>query len=340
MLSLEQLDLSHNNLSGNIPKSLEALKYLTYLDISFNDLHGEVPSCGPFRNCSSKSFMSNEGLCGDPVYGLRSCPTSRQKRRKPIIAAVVSLLGITLLILIITALAIYAIGRCQRKYLVENGVDFAPVTTLRVSYYEILQATEGGTLNNGRDVVVKVFNLQQQNAFKSFDVECEVLRSLRHRDLCKVISTCSNPDFKALVLEYMSNGSLGQWLYSDDYVLDILQKINIMTDLVYAFKYLHYGYSMPIVHCDLKLSNVLLDEDLVAHLSDFGIDKLLGEGESNAYTTTLGTLGYIAPEYGLEGSVSIRCDIYSFGIMLMEVFTRMKPSDEKFSGDLNLELDK
>ncbi|CAA2965521.1 LRR receptor-like serine/threonine-protein kinase FLS2 isoform X5 [Olea europaea var. sylvestris] len=353
MLNLEQLDLSHNNLSGNIPKSLEALKYLSYLNISFNDLSGEVPSAGPFKNFSSESFMSNEGLCGDPLYGLPSCPTGRQKRSKQMLIVVFSLLGITFLILIVTALATYAIGKCRRKYLVENGVDFAPVTTLRVSYYELLRATEGyseshllgtgslgsvyrGTLNNGRDVAVKVFNLQQQNAFKSFEVECEVLRNLRHRNLCKVISTCSNPDFKALVLEYMSNGSLEKWLYSNDNVLDILQRINIMIDVAYALEYLHYGYSTPIVHCDLKPSNVLLDENMVAYLSDFGIAKLLGEGESNANTTTLGTLGYIAPEYGLEGSVSIKCDVYSYGIMLMEVFTRMKPNDEKYSGDLTL----
>ncbi|CAI9782581.1 unnamed protein product [Fraxinus pennsylvanica] len=311
MLSLEHLNLSHNNLSGNIPKSLEALEYLTYLDVSFNDLSGEVPSGGPFKNFSSKSFMSNEGLCGDLIYGLPSCPTGRQNRRKAMLAVVFSLLGITVLILIVTALAC-VIGRYRRKNLVENRVDFASGTTLRVSYYELLQATEGyseshllgtgslgsvyrGTLNNGKDVAVKVFNLQQQNAFKSFDVECEVLRKLRHRNLCKVISTCSNPDFKALVLEYMSNGSLEKWLYSDEHVLDILQRINIMIDVAYALEYLHYGYSTPIVHCDLKPSNVLLDEDMVAHLSDFGIAKLLGEGESNAYTTTLGTLGYIAP---------------------------------------------
>ncbi|CAA2965513.1 Serine threonine kinase [Olea europaea subsp. europaea] len=353
MLNLEQLDLSHNNLSSNIPKSLESLKYLTYLDVSFNDLSGEVPSSGPFKKFSSKSFMSNEGLCGDPIYGLPSCRTGRQKRRKTMLAVVFSSLGIIVLILIVTALVTYAIGRCRRKYLVENGADFAPVTTLRVSYYELLQATEGyseshllgigslgcvykGTLNNGRDVAVKVFNLQQQNAFKSFNVECEVLRNLRHRNLCKVISTCSNPDFKALVLEYMSNGSLEKWLYSDDYFLDVMQRINIMIDIAYALEYLHYGYSMPTVHCDLKPSNVLLDEYFVAHLSDFGIAKLLGEVESNAYTTTLGTLGYIAPEYGLEGSVSIKCDIYSYGIMLMELFTRVKPSDEKISGEFSL----
>ncbi|KAL2550013.1 putative LRR receptor-like serine/threonine-protein kinase [Forsythia ovata] len=193
-----------------------------------------------------------------------------------------------------------------------------------------------GTLNDGRDVAVKVFDLQHQNAFKSFDVECEVLCNLRHRNLCKVISTCSNQDFKALVLEYMSNGSLEKLLYSDDCLLDILQRIHIMIDVASALEYMHYGYSTYIVHCDLKPSNVLLDEDMVAHLSDFGIAKLLGEGESNAHTTSIGTLGYIAPEYGLEGFVSIRCDVYSYGIMLMEVFTRTKPSSEIFSGELSL----
>ncbi|CAA2992598.1 probable LRR receptor-like serine threonine-kinase At3g47570 [Olea europaea subsp. europaea] len=352
MLNLEQLDLSHNNLSSNIPKSMEELKYLTYLDVSFNDLSGEVPFGGPFKNFSSKSFMSNEGICGDHIYGLPSCPTGRQQKTKPMLAIAFSLLGITVLILVVTALA-YATGRYRRKNLVENRVDFAPGTSIRVSYYELLQATEGyseshllgtgslgsvyrGTLNNGMDIAVKVFNLQQQNAFKSFDVECEVLRNLRHRNLCKVISTCSNLDFKALVLEYMPNGNLEKWLYSDDYMLNILQRISIMVDVAYALEYLHYGYSTPVVHCDLKPSNVLLDEDMVAHLSDFGIAKLLGEGENNAYTTTLGTLGYIAPEYGLEGLVSIKCDVYSYGIMLMEVFTRMTPSNEKFSGDLNL----
>ncbi|KAL2514599.1 putative LRR receptor-like serine/threonine-protein kinase [Forsythia ovata] len=353
LLNMERLNLSYNNLSGSIPKSLEALKYLTYLDVSFNDLSGEVPTGGRFKNFSSQFFMSNEGLCGDPTNGLPPCHTTRPKRRNLKLRVVFALLGIIVLITIAMALA-YAVGRYRRKNLVENTTDFAPGTTLsRFSYYELMQATQGysenhllgsgsfgsvyrGTLNDGRDVAVKVFDLQHQNAFKSFDVECEVLRNLRHRNLCKVISTCSNQDFKALVLQYMSNGSLEKWLYSDDCLLDILQRIDIMIDVACALEYLHYGYSTYIVHCDLKPSNVLLDEDMVAHLSDFGIAKLLGEGESNAHTTTMGTLGYIAPEYGLEGSVSIRCDVYSYGIMLMEVFTRTKPSSEMFSGELSL----
>ncbi|KAL2480013.1 putative LRR receptor-like serine/threonine-protein kinase [Abeliophyllum distichum] len=353
LVSMERLDLSYNNLSGNIPKLFEALRYLTYFNVSFNDLSGEVPTGGRFKNFSSQSFMSNEGLCGDPKYGLPPCHATGPKRRNLKLRVVFALLGIIVLITIAMALA-YAVGRYRRKNVVENTTNFAPGTTLsRVSYYELMQATQGysenhllgsgsfgsvyrGTLNDGRDVAVKVFDLQHENAFKSFDVECEVLRNLRHRNLCKVISTCSNQDFKALVLEYMSNGSLEKWLYSDDCLLDILQRINIMIDVACALEYLHYGYSTYIVHCDLKPSNVLLDEDMVAHLSDFGIAKLLDEGESNAHTTTMGTLGYIAPEYGLEGSVSIRCDVYSYGIMLMEVFTRTKPSSEIFFGELSL----
>ncbi|XP_022882536.1 probable LRR receptor-like serine/threonine-protein kinase At3g47570 isoform X3 [Olea europaea var. sylvestris] len=332
------LNLSANTLSGSLPQEIGKLKATYLIDLSVNRFSGSIPSAIGDLLTLSNLFLAHNALQG-------SIPESMGK--------MLNLEQLDLSHNNLSALATYAIGKCRRKYLVENGVDFAPVTTLRVSYYELLRATEGyseshllgtgslgsvyrGTLNNGRDVAVKVFNLQQQNAFKSFEVECEVLRNLRHRNLCKVISTCSNPDFKALVLEYMSNGSLEKWLYSNDNVLDILQRINIMIDVAYALEYLHYGYSTPIVHCDLKPSNVLLDENMVAYLSDFGIAKLLGEGESNANTTTLGTLGYIAPEYGLEGSVSIKCDVYSYGIMLMEVFTRMKPNDEKYSGDLTL----
>ena len=152
-----------------------------------------------------------------------------------------------------------------------------------------------GILSDGIAVAIKVFNLQVEGALKSFDRECEVLKSLRHRNLTKVLGNCSNPDFKALVLKYMPNGNLDKWLHFRDHFLDLFQRINIMIDVACALEYLHYGYDAPVVHCDLKPSNILLDEDMVAHVSDFGIAKMFGEGESILHTHTLATLGYIAP---------------------------------------------
>ncbi|PHT82780.1 hypothetical protein T459_11223 [Capsicum annuum] len=107
-----------------------------------------------------------------------------------------------------------------------------------------------------------------------------------------------------------------------------------MIDVACALEYLHHGCSLPVIHCDVKPSNVLLDEDMVAHLSDFGISKLLGEDQGDLYTKALATLGYIALEYGLDGLVSTKCDVYSYGIMLLETFTRRKLNE--FDGDLSL----
>ncbi|KAI5670023.1 hypothetical protein M9H77_19876 [Catharanthus roseus] len=115
-----------------------------------------------------------------------------------------------------------------------------------------------------------------------------------------------------------------------------MQRLKIMIDVACALQYLHNGSSTPVVHCDLKPSNILIDEDMVARVTDFSIAKLMNPEESIAYTRTLATFGYVAPEYGSEGIVSTRSDIYSYGIMLMEVFTRRKPSDEMFHGGLSL----
>ncbi|KAJ7947105.1 GPCR kinase [Quillaja saponaria] len=133
----------------------------------------------------------------------------------------------------------------------------------------------------------------------------------------------------------MPNGSLEKWLYSYNYCLSILERLNIMIDVA-ALDYLHNGNPTPIVHCDLKLGNVLLDEDMVAHVTDFGMAKLLGGGDFITQTITLATIGYMAPEYGLEGNVSRRGDVYSYGILLLETFTRKKPYDEIFQGELSL----
>lgn len=132
----------------------------------------------------------------------------------------------------------------------------------------------------------KVFNLEVEGALEIFNAECEILKNLRHRNLSKIITSCSTISFKVLILEYMPNGSLYRWLHSRNHFLDIKQRLKIMMDVASALEYLHYGYSTGVVHCDLKPSNVLLDEDRVANVSDIGLAKLLGAEDTSARTGT------------------------------------------------------
>ncbi|XP_050140645.1 putative receptor-like protein kinase At3g47110 [Malus sylvestris] len=163
-----------------------------------------------------------------------------------------------------------------------------------------------------------------------------MLSNIRHRNLIKIISCCDELDFKALILQLMPNGSLEKWLYSPNRSMTILQGLDIKKDVALALEYLHHGYLIPIVHCDVKPSNILLDDDMVAHVADFGIARLIGNGDSVTETMTLATVGYMAPEFGMEGSVSTRGDVYSFGIVLMETFTKRKPTYEMFVGEMDL----
>ncbi|KAF3678500.1 hypothetical protein T459_11423 [Capsicum annuum] len=351
MVGLEFLDISDNNISGTIPMSLEKLQNHKYFNVSVNKLYGEIPSACPFKNLSSEFFVDNEALCGSSRFNVLPCPTSSKHKsnRKKLLLPFL-LLGITLLFGPTTVVFLWI--RYRRGNRAPQQADsLSAITQERISYYELLQATDAlcesnligsgsfgsvykGILRSGTAIAVKVFNFQLDAAFRSFETECDVLHSLRHSNLVKVITSCSNIDFKALVLDYMPNESLDKYLYSHNYFLDIKQRLSVMIDVACALEYLHHGCALTVIHCDVKPSNVLLDEDMVAHLSDFGISKLLGEDESDLYTKTLATLGYIAPEYGQDGLVSTKCDVYSYGIMLLETFSRRKPSE--FEGDLSL----
>ncbi|XVF87311.1 hypothetical protein PTKIN_Ptkin18bG0109900 [Pterospermum kingtungense] len=352
LISLESLDLSNNSLSGVIPKSLEELSFLHHFNVSFNRLKGEIPMGGPFRNFSTESFMNNYGLCSSTALEVLPCK-SRQSKMTPLHVLKYVLPVVSSIILI--AIFIIVLIRCRKKSRnLPGNKDLFPLKMWRrISYNELLQATNGfdecnligsgsfgsvyvGKLSDGMDVAIKVFDMQSEGGFKSFDVECETMCNIFHRNLVKVITSCSNVDFKALIFEFMPNGNLEKWLYSYNYFLDVLQRIDIMIDVASALEYLHFGCSVPVIHCDLKPSNILLDEDMVAHVGDFGIAKLLKEDDSMRQTMTLATFGYMAPEYGSTGIVSREGDVYSYGILLMETFTRKKPTDEIFSGEMNL----
>ncbi|KAK2967077.1 hypothetical protein RJ640_014016, partial [Escallonia rubra] len=305
LISLVTLDLSHNNLSGVIPKSLEALTQLRYFNISFNKLSGEIPSGGPFENFTSQPFASNEALCGLTQFGVPQCRAAYPSRttQKVVIISILSAISLTILVMVV----FYVLIRCRKGKSVPTEKDVQPLVHQRITYQELFKATNGfaesnligsgsfgsvfkGVLSGGMVVAVKVFKLHLEKALRSFETECEVLRNIRHQNLTKVITSCSNLEFKALVLEYMPNGSLEDLLYSYDHCLDIKQRLDIMIDVACAIDYLHHA--------------------------DYMFDV----------------------EYGLGGLVSTSSDVYSYGIMLMETFTRTKPTDEIFARGMTLRL--
>ncbi|XP_058109240.1 probable LRR receptor-like serine/threonine-protein kinase At3g47570 [Magnolia sinica] len=370
---IEFLHLSRNNLSGQIPKYFEEFLFLQYLNLSFNNFEGEVPKGGIFRNASAISVVGNSKLCGGiPELQLPGCLKQASKKRgKPLATrvkvTVITVVSSSILLSCIIA-ALYWRRNSPKK---ASSPSSTENQWLQVSYADLLQATDGfssanligvgsfGSVYEGllecfeTLVAVKVLNLLQQGAFKSFAAECEALRNIRHRNLAKILTVCSSidfngNDFKALVFEYMPNGSLEKWLHPnvDEQPqlrsLNLTQRLNIAIDVASALDYLHHHSKIPIVHRDLKPSNVLLDDDMVAHVGDFGLTRFLSEaaeGFSQNQTTTSGikgSIGYIPPEYGMGGKASTHGDVYSYGILLLEMITGKRPTDDMFKDNQGL----
>lgn len=229
-------------------------------------------------------------------------------------------------------------GRWYSLKELENATDgFAEGSVIGEGGYGIVYR---GILQDGSIVAVKNLLNNKGQAEKEFKVEVEAIGKVRHKNLVGLVGYCAEGAKRMLVYEYVDNGNLEQWLHGDvgpvsPLTWDIRMKIAVGT--AKGLAYLHEGLEPKVVHRDVKSSNILLDKKWHAKVSDFGLAKLLGSGKSYVTTRVMGTFGYVSPEYASTGMLNEGSDVYSFGILLMELVTGRSPIDySRAPAEMNL----
>ncbi|KAG8363306.1 hypothetical protein BUALT_Bualt19G0008500 [Buddleja alternifolia] len=197
-----------------------------------------------------------------------------------------------------------------------------------------------GVLADNTRIAIKNLLNNRGQAEKEFKVEVEAIGRVRHKNLVRLFGYCVEGAYRMLVYEYVDNGNLDQWLHGDVGEVSPLTweiRMNIILGTAKGLAYLHEGLEPKVVHRDIKSSNILLDRQWHAKLSDFGLAKLLNSENSYVTTRVMGTFGYVAPEYACTGMLNEKSDIYSFGILIMEIITGRSPVDySRPKGEVNL----
>jgi Leucine-rich repeat (LRR) protein/tRNA A-37 threonylcarbamoyl transferase component Bud32 len=318
MTALEYLDLSTNNLSGEIPKEFGFLRGRTILNLENNQLSGRIPI--EFDNEEYyRSFDGNPGLCA------RTCSLDLRtsKNYSRFLALIISLIIAALLVL----LASFFVIRIYRKK--KHGLE----STWKLTTFQRLNFTEsdilsrltennvigsGGSgkvyrvaINHSHDVVaVKRFwsnKKLEEELEREFFAEVRILSSIQHSNIVKLLCCISNDNSKLLVYEYLENHSLDQWLHGTSgastvldsvhhIILDWPKRLQIAVGVAQGLCYMHHACSPPIVHRDVKSSNILLDSEFNAKVADFGLARMMiTQGEQVTMSTVAGSFGYIAP---------------------------------------------
>jgi hypothetical protein len=287
------------------------------MDVSYNKLEGPVPQIRFFKEAPVGWFVHNNQLCG-VVRGLPSCETTRSHEKDQKFK-VVLLTIISALVSFVLIVAVVIVLQCKSKKPIVKSLNEPHLTNLftiwnfhgQDVYKKIVDATENFSdthcIGNGGHGSVyrallptgEIFAVKKIHMVEDDEIlyrEIDALMHIRHRSIVKLFGYCSAPRGRFLVYEYMDRGSLAASLKSKETAIELVwaRRLNIIRDVAHALCYMHHGCFAPIVHRDIKSSNILLDAEFRAFISDFGIAKILDVDASNC-TTLAGTKGYLAP---------------------------------------------
>ncbi|RAL43810.1 hypothetical protein DM860_014311 [Cuscuta australis] len=349
LTSLEELDLSNNNLSGNL-KVLSPIQSLTFINISHNMFSGAIPtSLIRFLNTSPTSFLGNVGLCIDCLeHGLTRKGTLSNLEMATIV------LGTLLFVMCLTIVpALVFLSHKNSKqdipvYAQEGDSSLlikVLETTENLNDKYIIGKGAHGTIYKatvGPDRVYAVKKLLFtgiQNGSVSMVREIQTIGKVKHRNLIKLEDFWLRKEYGLILYAYMENGSLHDVLHerTPPQTLEWGKRYKIAVGIAQGLAYLHFDCDPPIVHRDIKPMNILLDSDLEPHISDFGIAKLLDQSTASVPSKTIqGTLGYMAPENAFTTVKSREADVYSYGVVLLELITRKKALDPCFHGETDI----
>ncbi|KAE8732605.1 poly(A) polymerase-like isoform X1 [Hibiscus syriacus] len=326
--NLLNLDLSENQFSGEIPLGIGNLR-LTSLNLSSNQLVGRIP--GQFYNLAyENSFLNNADLCADdPILMLLDCNSELHEskglssRHLAIILPFVILISLAILVLSFFIVRDYRRKSADNENLIGSGGS-GKVYRIIINH------------SNESVAVKKIWNTKELDykLEKEFLAEVEILGSIRHSNIVKLLCCISSEDSKLLVYEYMENHSLDRWLHGNKKpsvsgtgsvyhtVLDWPTRLQIAVGAAQGLCYMHHECPTPIIHRDVKSSNILLDSEFKAKIADFGLAKMLTRhAGSHTMSVVAGSFGYFAPEYAYTAKVNAKVDVYSFGVVILELVT-------------------
>ncbi|RCV16865.1 hypothetical protein SETIT_3G172800v2 [Setaria italica] len=360
--AVQYLDLSHNNLTGSIPDALSQLPSLTVLDFTSNQLSGSIP-IGLLKRIQDGSLTLRYGNNPNLCTNADSCKPPKGKSKLsiyiavPVVLVLVIVSGVALFFLFMRR---KKQGSTSTKNTVrpqnEPPMSYAPaplppgdvheqsslhLENRRFTYKELEMITNNfqhvlgrggfgkvynGFLEDGTQVAVKLRSQSSNQGVKEFLSEAQILTRIHHKNLVSMIGYCKDGQYMALVYEYMSEGTLRQQIAGNGRHgkrLTWRQRLRISLDSAQGLEYLHKGCNPPLIHRDVKATNILLNAKLEAKIADFGLSKVFNHDDETriSMNTLVGTPGYVDPEYQATVQPTTKSDVYSFGVVLLELVT-------------------